>query len=218
MKKGFTLIELLVVIAIIAILAAILFPVFARAREKAKQTSCLSNMKQMGLAVLSYAQDYDELLPRDAGYQPPVMVLDDVPDVRAYWWQGLEPYMKNLQILSCPSETNRRVYSGGVSDPRYDIDYTVNWLDVGVPLAEIQYPAANIFLVEGTNNYCRWFCNATCAAAYGAGNYAWTTTRHNGMSNYLFIDGHAKSIAIGPLTAAEPWATIDTHMHPIWHG
>ena len=64
-KQGFTLIELLVVIAIIAILASILFPVFARAREKARQTSCLSNMKQLGLACSMYAQDYDELLPTE---------------------------------------------------------------------------------------------------------------------------------------------------------
>ncbi len=67
MRKGFTLIELLVVIAIIAILAAILFPVFAKAREKARQTSCLSNMKQIGLASMMYAQDYDERLPGSCG-------------------------------------------------------------------------------------------------------------------------------------------------------
>ncbi|MEN6304741.1 MAG: prepilin-type N-terminal cleavage/methylation domain-containing protein, partial [Armatimonadia bacterium] len=67
-RRGFTLIELLVVIAIIAILAAILFPVFAKAREKARQSSCLSNMKQMGLACLQYAQDYDEVLPAGMGY------------------------------------------------------------------------------------------------------------------------------------------------------
>ncbi|MFH1910322.1 MAG: prepilin-type N-terminal cleavage/methylation domain-containing protein, partial [bacterium] len=74
-KRGFTLIELLVVIAIIAILAAILFPVFAKAREKARQTSCLSNLKQIDLAVLQYAQDYDEMMPRSCGYTTPALVL-----------------------------------------------------------------------------------------------------------------------------------------------
>ena len=90
MRRGFTLIELLVVIAIIAILAAILFPVFARAREKARQASCLSNCKQLGLGALMYAQDYDEV-------------------VGIYDWQAVrmflvtEPYLKNEQIFICPS-------------------------------------------------------------------------------------------------------------------
>jgi len=107
---GFTLIELLVVIAIIAILAAILFPVFAKAREKARQTSCLSNSRQLATAVLSYVQDYDETFPVGC------------PD---WWWTGgngqprcwsdaIDPYMKNIQILRCPSDSNQ-------------IDPTISW-------------------------------------------------------------------------------------------
>ena len=97
MRRGFTLIELLVVIAIIAILAAILFPVFAKAREKARQSSCLSNVKQIGLAVLSYCQDYDELLPRTA-----IAVNGS-----NYGWQTLvHPYVKNDQIFTCPSKSS----------------------------------------------------------------------------------------------------------------
>ena len=89
MRRGFTLIELLVVIAIIAILAAILFPVFAKAREKARQSSCLSNVKQLGLAMMQYAQDYDERLPMyaDGGY-------------RYNWDVAIEPYLKNSQVLN----------------------------------------------------------------------------------------------------------------------
>lgn len=109
-RIGFTLIELLVVIAIIAILAAILFPVFAKAREKARQTSCLSNTRQLATAVLSYSQDYDETFPVAC------------PD---WWWSGgngqphcwseaIQPYMKNIQILRCPSDPNR-------------LDPTISW-------------------------------------------------------------------------------------------
>lgn len=91
--RGFTLIELLVVIAIIAILAAILFPVFARAREQAKRTSCLSNLKQLATATMMYGQDYDELLP--VGSTQGNSLLNVV--------RALEPYVKNRQIMYCPS-------------------------------------------------------------------------------------------------------------------
>jgi len=95
-RSGFTLIELLVVIAIIAILAAILFPVFARAREKARQTSCLSNVKQLCLAALLYAQDYDELLPCD-------YYACNSSTTHARLVAQILPYIKNKQILYCPS-------------------------------------------------------------------------------------------------------------------
>ena len=92
MRRGFTLIELLVVIAIIAILAAILFPVFARAREKARQASCLSNLKQLGLGLMMYAQDYDERLPGTYTMVPPG------PWPLVFWPQIILPYVKNTQI------------------------------------------------------------------------------------------------------------------------
>lgn len=102
MKKGFTLIELLVVIAIIAILAAILFPVFARAREKARQASCSSNVKQISLAILMYAQDYDEILPR--GW---TAISGGVCQVNNYPWRlAVMPYVKNWQLFYCPSAPN----------------------------------------------------------------------------------------------------------------
>lgn len=96
--KGFTLIELLVVIAIIAILAAILFPAFARARENARRASCQSNLKQMALSVVQYAQDYDEKFPL-------VYQLKVVP-YHEGWAQVLQPYLKSVQILQCPSESH----------------------------------------------------------------------------------------------------------------
>ena len=95
--KGFTLIELLVVIAIIAILAAILFPVFARARENARRSSCASNLKQLGLGIIQYRQDYDERFPS-------AMTLNVTGSLG--WANSIQPYMKSTQILQCPSESN----------------------------------------------------------------------------------------------------------------
>jgi prepilin-type N-terminal cleavage/methylation domain-containing protein/prepilin-type processing-associated H-X9-DG protein len=120
-KYGFTLIELLVVIAIIAILAAILFPVFGRARENARRTSCMSNMKQMGLAVQQYTQDYDEnLLPTrvTAGY---FGAGNPATNQYFHWGRLLFPYTKSEQIYVCPSNSTKRQ------------GYTFNWHAGGFP-------------------------------------------------------------------------------------
>lgn len=102
-RNAFTLIELLVVIAIIAILAAILFPVFAQAREKARATMCLSNMRQIGTGVMMYAGDYDEYLPYNYMYN---FNCPSFSATELYYWQDLcRPYIKNEQIYSCPSQS-----------------------------------------------------------------------------------------------------------------
>src|SRR5262249_40598825 len=102
--KGFTLIELLVVIAIIAILAAILFPVFAQAREKARSISCLSNEKQVSLAILQYVQDYDENMPNG------VMVdSSDIARAGLGWYGQCYPYIKNAQVGKCPDDPTANV-------------------------------------------------------------------------------------------------------------
>lgn len=188
-SKGFTLIELLVVIAIIAILAAILFPVFARAREKARQTSCLSNLKQIGLAMLMYAQDYEDVLPRSAQYNPPSVVLPE--GGLDYWFQQIHPYVKNAQIFACPSYASPGITSGGVTatDPAWPngVGYTYNLRASGVALAEVQHPSAFLLAVDGTNNYFRLrrYDEATT-------NYVWALTRHNDGWNGVMADGHAK--------------------------
>jgi prepilin-type N-terminal cleavage/methylation domain-containing protein/prepilin-type processing-associated H-X9-DG protein len=147
-KRAFTLIELLVVIAIIAILAAILFPVFAQAREKARQTSCLSNVKQIGTAMMMYVQDYDEVWPRSDVCYAGVGVIPGAPATSATgctaspfgqrlnhfkWWAWLFPYTKNVQIFRCPSKTPTvtRWNNGAELDNAYALNLSVTGTTVG---------------------------------------------------------------------------------------
>src|ERR1043166_1332535 len=123
-STGFTLIELLVVIAIIAILAAILCPVFAQAREKARQSGCLSNTKQIGTAIMMYAQDYEETLPEywdDNDSKAPN------PNPLGYWHNHLQPYIKSYNLFICPSartKDERTVDTGeGTPQQRKDLSW-----------------------------------------------------------------------------------------------
>jgi prepilin-type N-terminal cleavage/methylation domain-containing protein/prepilin-type processing-associated H-X9-DG protein len=119
-EKGFTLIELLVVIAIIAILAAILFPVFAQAREKARAASCLSNTKQMGLGVLMYTQDYDEVFPK-------AQSKDQYNNGWANSWAIVtQPYIKNYSVYRCPSDPDTDLVNSDWNWAGVGISYSVN--------------------------------------------------------------------------------------------
>ncbi len=147
-RRAFTLIELLVVIAIIAILAAILFPVFARARENARRTSCLSNVKQMGLAMMQYVQDYDETLPLSYYFLPSGTPASSFPDgviwasggasgEVIYWPQLLFPYHKSTQVFWCPSHKFSNAGVGGTLVPvngQYGANRAIMPISGGTPL------------------------------------------------------------------------------------
>lgn len=178
------------VIAIIAILAAILFPVFAKAREKARQSSCLSNVKQIALAVMSYAQDYDEMMPISCGYTSITTVLQDDAWPND-WWQEVAPYVKNTQIFACPSASTKYVSSGGVSSTAYVINYGYNIFASGASLGTCTRPSETGLNVDGVNNYWRLYDSPTSSAT----NYLWSTRIHNDGFNASFVDGHAKWIS-----------------------
>ncbi|MFQ6099213.1 MAG: DUF1559 domain-containing protein, partial [Armatimonadota bacterium] len=163
-RSGFTLIELLVVIAIIAILAAILFPVFARAREKARQASCQSNLKQIALGFLMYVQDYDEKFPRccwpnaSANSLWPTLHNPRGPRIESHWdWPyHVYPYVKNGQLFDCP--TSPDPYPPTSSSPQnYDGNYIWNHNGLDCPargqLASIEYPAQIIMVMDGGDAY-----------------------------------------------------------------
>lgn len=191
MRRGFTLIELLVVIAIIAILAAILFPVFARAREKARQTQCLSNVKQTMLAVNMYAQDYDETLPplSTATGGAPYTLPNGSTYTGSYmlWHSMLYPYTMNYQIWSCPSDSAR--YTGGYSGGG---TYGVNNQAAGRSLGEINFPAETMFFADSAGASDAYNIDGDDADAQPVGDGHEIPDRHNGGSNIGFIDGHAK--------------------------
>lgn len=198
-RRGFTLIELLVVIAIIAILAAILFPVFARARDAARKTTCLNNLKQIGTAILMYAQDYDEcLVPSAVGT---CTAADSFS-----WGDLIQPYAKNTGLLWCPSNSAKvRINSGrivrdrggtgtpaqddctggGINTTQFNYSYGVNgfsssglsaadsgpWATVGQSLAVIKAPANVAGIAEGR------------------GASPWALGGGNGAYDYPSVDG-----------------------------
>jgi prepilin-type N-terminal cleavage/methylation domain-containing protein/prepilin-type processing-associated H-X9-DG protein len=228
-RKGFTLIELLVVIAIIAILAAILFPVFAQAREKARQTSCSSNLKQLALGELMYAQDYDERLPIRWAVTPAGNIY--IPDL-------LYPYIKNAQLFECPSWSSSRsdLFMGlPLTTPRPlpAVALSYGWLGGapshfgspcqvcgrtcsqnyhihdgyrGVKLATIEAPANQVMIHELKDVLCP--DRDALSADTGGHQFEKFSTDpnrayHNGQANYAFADGHVKSlskITVGQLT------------------
>jgi prepilin-type N-terminal cleavage/methylation domain-containing protein/prepilin-type processing-associated H-X9-DG protein len=151
--QGFTLIELLVVIAIIAILAAILFPVFAQAREKARQTSCLSNEKQIGLSLLMYVQDYDEQFPSGSKLSYPNGPGTINTVLYGLGWAGqIYPYTKSAQILKCPDDSTSQVNATAAIQALYPTSYLYNYnIAANSSDAALQAPANTVGLAEVKN-------------------------------------------------------------------
>jgi prepilin-type N-terminal cleavage/methylation domain-containing protein/prepilin-type processing-associated H-X9-DG protein len=196
-KNAFTLIELLVVIAIISILAAILFPVFARARENARRASCMSNLKQIGLGIMMYVQDYDEKYP-------PSNITNE--GTGYFWWQLIDPYTKSTQLEFCPSATSQ-------SSPT-SLNYGTNLLIMrdgryydGVAMAAIAAPATTYLIMDSgfyridvpkINAPVSGWGWLPGSGALGVTFYDtnppadWETGRHFDGVNVTFADGHVK--------------------------
>lgn len=191
-RNGFTLIELLVVIAIIAILAAILFPVFAQAREKARQTSCLSNQKQIGLAMMQYVQDYDELYPRVDyfyGSKPipgaPSSATGAFADrINHYhWWFYLHPYTKTSEVFFCPSRN--------WEDFDKNDEYGVNAADAWRTNSQIYNGYVLNLSIMGAVNF--WNSNGTPYTGGGKFRDSWSGGGESGIAStsgtMLFMEG-----------------------------
>jgi prepilin-type N-terminal cleavage/methylation domain-containing protein/prepilin-type processing-associated H-X9-DG protein len=180
MRRGFTLIELLVVIAIIAILAAILFPVFAKAREKARQSSCLSNVKQLGLGCLQYAQDYDEVLPRHS---------NNAGTYYYGWNRMIFPYVKNEQVFTCPSRpTIKFTTTNTPCGYGYFAPNPPNPNLSAMPLAMVQAPSSCVMLADSPEDG-YYIIDGTVDRSDNGGS---PEPRHNEGANFCFVDGHAK--------------------------
>jgi len=205
-SKAFTLIELLVVIAIISILAAILFPVFARARENARRASCSSNLKQIGLGIMMYTQDYDERLPRNddgaTGVGTPV--------------DTLQSYIKSYQIWICPSDSSPFLLADGnktsyamnqvyYMDASQDL-FEANTTGVSVAsLASIDDPSGTIAFGDSSGYY-QVFPSSPPAAVLNnnvspptfgeSSGQGLFVARHLDTCNFLFLDGHVKSLRL----------------------
>lgn len=197
-RKAFTLIELLVVIAIIAILAAILFPVFARARENARRASCQSNMKQIALGIAQYTQDYDEKLP--SAY------MQYTPAIIAWYGDLIQPYVKSYQIFECPSTATKSFYTTErpAGAPPLPIAYGTNGIETdtdgyptghvmnetpGSSLASIGDVSTTIMLADTTSFIMRYYSDID---VNNSGYPNSLHKRHLDGSNFAFVDGHVK--------------------------
>jgi prepilin-type N-terminal cleavage/methylation domain-containing protein len=214
-KRGFTLIELLVVIAIIAILAAILFPVFAKAREAARKTSCSSNLKQIATGMLMYVQDYDEVYP--AAYAIQAGALQPADGDTQHWsWSMervdsgyiartqalqaqnatmrgiLQPYIKNSQVFKCPSMSNTTFPTS-----HYEAKMSLTATSTGYAMASLQYPAQQLMVFEAYANH-------------GDKGYHNPNSTNDASHMCAFNDGHVKLMRLSSY-APKRVGNVDVH-------
>ena len=200
MRKGFTLIELLVVIAIIAILAAILFPVFAQAREKARAISCISNLKQIGTGAMMYEQDYDEKIMNEhvstsdaeVGISP---VDGKVRDYKRFWPYFAQPYIKNYQVTTCPDATSEGPNSNDQDNLRRKGSYAANdmmsgWDNAGQnKLAAIDGAANHVQFADSGAVYDTGQGNLNAGGAAGRNEY--NADPDNSKNKYSYLSNGA---------------------------
>lgn len=222
-KKAFTLIELLVVIAIIALLAAILFPVFARARENARRSSCQSNLKQLCLGMKQYTQDFDERFPID--------IVRPAGDPGPYGWaDAIQPYVKSEQLLQCPSDTIAPPTVEPISEQQQYTDYFYNMglargngggTRIGALESQLDFPSLTIALGDFSNTRTSsaeaW---STDRGGPGTGlasstNPGWT--KHLEGCNFAFADGHVKWFRTGNSGSIDNMKVYRVH-HPFASG
>jgi prepilin-type N-terminal cleavage/methylation domain-containing protein/prepilin-type processing-associated H-X9-DG protein len=222
--SAFTLIELLVVIAIIAILAAILFPVFAQAREKARQATCLSNFKQMGTGVMMYVQDWDDCYPNNRLFQYP----GGAEGVRLLvsWKTATHPYVRNLDVYRCPSNSNNKKPdetrdTDKFGFPVFPISYAYNgsalWsaavTKTVIPLASVPEPAKYLMIIESNAAYSDYGIWGFSAAGENGTSFF---VHKNKQMQALFFDGHAKttrfSQTLGTSDEDQQWTWMKDRM------
>jgi prepilin-type N-terminal cleavage/methylation domain-containing protein/prepilin-type processing-associated H-X9-DG protein len=190
--SGFTLIEILVVIAIISLLAALLFPVFSQARERARRISCGSNMRFVGMAIRQYSQDNDEQLPLVAVNNTGVSATNPYG-----WADGIMPYLKSPMQYQCPSDGTALAVDSNANGTTFDetgsVDFFYNSRLSGIEEAKLQYPGSTLMLGDATPGDARTAYDGGSGTGpltpgpAGSGNI-----RHAMGSNYAFADGHVK--------------------------
>jgi len=216
-RRGFTLIELLVVIAVITILAAILFPVFARARESGRRAACLSNLHQLDLAFLQYTQDYDEMLPGATDGPSGVGRMggwifysafgaNQTPRAYDAARGGVAPYIKNIQIFVCPSDEQGRESGDSYAYNSCLVQRTPIGFNAGKSLAVFDNSSSWMLLGEEAS-WSKDEPNINTAAdstddGYFNVDYGNVySTRHFEGSNLAFLDGHSKGMRTGQIMA-----------------
>lgn len=217
---GFTLIELLVVIAIIALLAAILLPVFAQARERARATACLSNTKQLGTAIQIYTQDYDDHLFFYASTASPsqsrtgAVITSSQKNVER-WWNLLMPYIKSNSVYTCPSDSNPTLSNDVNGNPTIPRSFIACRSAEGLGLGQISDPAETIVIMDKWDQNSAGVVGDSWIEAFN-GDFDFDTgpgvdsarmfkagNRHHGFANCVFFDGHAKEEAAADIQSSK---------------